>query len=459
MDYLKKASDFYKIGKRNEHVKKTFSIMKKKANAANNSVLLQQINRREQDKTIQLFAISMEAAALLKLPIDDFYDLYFRGQEVNPANLFRGMHATGIEKIIKFYGYSIDVIKNTNSLCKISYTLDEGKESTYTLTLEEAKKSPFIQEEFENPDSLWNSDTKGMLLHEAMKFIAKTSFRRLFKVKATELLSPEKSNDTLAEEIFEKEIFDLEIEDFDYKATIFSMKNNPDSVREYVEVLRAKCIHRIRESLDLCDLLGLPKDLFYDIAICGRYPDKNPLLNVRGSCLIDVMRELGHIIQIQEATTKSCILRFEKDGLDRMEQVVLENIKRAKESVSKELDNPGSVWSKHATVMLLYQGLHKIIKSDFSNLNQQQNKISMKNLRALIFNKKPITNEEIKGMKDIEEEDLEAELLAAASVQEETQLVSETNTIENTENKQKNIELKETLEKLQRLKDALNAKK
>lgn len=444
MEYIKKATDLYKVGKRNKHVTSYFASMKKRAKETNNSVMLQQIIRREQDKTIQLFAISLEAADLLKLPKEDFYDLYFRGQEINPANLFRGMHAEGMEKIIKFYGYSIDIIKNTNSVCQIRYSLDEGKESTYTLSIEEAKKNAFIQEELENADSLWNIEPKVMLLHEAMKFVAKTSFRRLFKVKATELLSFEKSNDDLAEEIFDKEIFDVEIEDYDYKTTILSMKNNPDSVRKYVYELRCKCIHRIRESLDLCDTLGLPKDLFYDIAICSRYPDRNPLLNVRGNCLIDVMRELGHIIQIQEATTKSCVLRFEKDGIERMEQVVLENIKRAKESISRELENPESIWSKHPTIMLLYQGLHKIIKSDFSNIKPQNEKISMKNLRNLLFNKKTVTNEEIKGMKEIEEEPLDEGIVKEETTQPTTMT---------------KVEMKETLEKLKKLQEMLNNKK
>lgn len=383
--FKKEARELFKKGKRNESVRKFYEIAHEEAKANGDATKLGQICAMMKERTIQLFAISLEAAHLLNLPSEDFYDLYFKGSEANPANLLRGMHAEGMIKIIEYFGYSIEFVKATSSVCQISYTLDEGTEASYTLTMEEAKNNPYIQEEFLDEESPWHSDPKGMLIHEAVKFVAKTSYKRLFKVKATSLVNQIDDNEELAEEIFNSEIFDIEIEDFEYRSIIAKNKSKPRDLEIYIIHLRERCINRIRSSLDLCDALGLPKDLFYDISKESAYPKKNPLLNIRGCCIIDVLRELGHIIQVQEATSKSCTLKFEKDGIERTEQVVLENLKRSKTSVREALNNPESVWSKHTTTLLMYEALTKVLKTDFAESTNTKEQISRESIRELLF--------------------------------------------------------------------------
>lgn len=383
--FKKEARELFRKGKRSDSVRKFYEAAHEEAKANGDAAKLGQICAIIKEKTIQLFAISLEAAHLLNLPAGDFYDLYFKGSETNPANLLRGMHAEGMIKIIEYFGYSIQFVKSTDSVCQIAYTLDEGTEVTYTLTMEEAKNNPYIQEEFLDEDSPWHSDPKGMLVHEAVKFVAKTSYKRLFKVKATNLVNEIDDNEQLAEEIFNSEIFDIEIEDFEYRSVIAKNKNKPRDLEIYIVHLRERCINRIRSSLDLCDTLGLPKDLFYDISKESAYPKKNPLLNIRSCCIIDVLRELGHIIQVQEATSKSCTLKFEKDGIERTEQVVLENLKRSKNSVKEALNNPESVWSKHTTTLLMYEVLAKVLKTDFAESSGAKEQVSRESIRKLLF--------------------------------------------------------------------------
>lgn len=382
MNYLKKATDLYKLGKRSKYADAFYAKQREEAINEKNSLKMQQIQALEKEKTIQLFAMSLEACQLLGLPEESFYDLYFKGKEASPANLFRGMHSEGIQKIIEFFGYSVEIVRNTEFICQLRYTLDEGREANYTLTLEEATQSPFINSELLDEESLWNQDPKSMLLHEAMKFIAKTSFRRLFKAKAP-IGDTWPDNETLANEIFDAEIFDIQIEDYDYKNVIAKHKDTPHELFVFISHLRKRCIERIVYSLSICDALGLPKNRFYDIGLMSKFPKRNPLLNIRGACLIDVMRELGHIIQIVEATSRSCTLKFEKDGIERIEQVVLDTIKNTKPSIAAALADPESAWSQQTTIMLLYEALQKAIKNAFSDSPPKRHEITREEERNL----------------------------------------------------------------------------
>lgn len=382
MNYLKKATDLYKLGQRSKYVDAFYTKQREEALNEKNSLKMQQIQALEKEKTIQLFAMSLEACHLLGLPEESFYDLYFKGKETSPANLFRGMHSEGIQKIIEFFGYSVEIVRNTESVCQLRYTLDEGKEANYTLTLEEATQSPFIQGELLDEESLWNLDPKSMLLHEAMKFIAKTSYRRLFKAKAP-IGEGWADNETLANEIFDAEIFDIQIEDYDYKNVLAKYKDHPQELYVFVSHLRERCINRIVYSLNICDALGLPKNRFYDIGLMSKFPKRNPLLNIRGACLIDVMRELGHVIQIVEATSRSCTLKFEKDGIERIEQVVLDTVKNNKPTVAAALETPESAWAQQTTTMLLYEALQKAIKNAFSDSPPKRHEITREEERHL----------------------------------------------------------------------------
>lgn len=385
--FKKEATKLFKNGKRSRSVLDFFEKESREAREKNDSIKSAQLCSMIQSKTITLFALSLEAASLLNLPKEGFHDLYEKGLVINPANLLRGMHTKGMIKVIEHAGYSVQIEKLTDDICKVVYTLDNGIEGRYVLTIEEAEGYPYIRDELSNEESLWYQKPKEMLRHEAVRFVAKTFYKRLFTVKATELVATFKNNRKLAEEIFYAKLYDIEIDDFNYRENMEKLKNRPAQLRAYTTLLKKRCIEKIHASLKLCEILGLPKELYYDIYKKSVFPRKTPLLEVRGSRILDVLRELGHMIQVEEATSKYCTLKFEKDGIVRREQVLLDTVKTVKTSVDTELKDPESVWSNHTNTMLMYEALIKVIRTDFSESYRRADSSTKKTMDDLLFSR------------------------------------------------------------------------
>lgn len=403
--YKNLATTLFNNGKRSESVARSLEQIEQEAIANKDAQKLDQIHAISKRKTINIFEMSLEAADLLNLPREDFYDLYFKGGETNPANLLRGMHAQGIIKIIEFNGYSVETVKSTDEICVLEYTLDDGVVCRHSYTMEEAINTPWIREEFsKDEESLWHTNPKEMLYHEAVKFIAKTSFRRLFKVQPRSLVDTHVDNAILAEKIFEEEIYDIEIVDFEYRSVIASKERNPRDLEAYIETLRKNCIERIHASLELCDAIGLPKHLFYDISKHTVFNKQDPSYNIRACAIIEMLRELGFLVRLENVSSKSCTLKFTKDGIERTEQVILENLKKTKKSVREGLETVDSAWYNHTATLLLYEALSRVLKSDFAEILGKTKQTGREKLRSLLF-KKTSSRETAKALlfnKDVE---------------------------------------------------------
>lgn len=315
-----------------------------------------------------LTAASLYAAELLGLPKDTYSNLYFKVNHlghVNPANLIKGMHAEGIMAIIRFHGYKFEIEHFTDSKCKLVYSLDNGKESSYTLTMEDAKSTPWIQREFLKEGSPWQTDPAGMLMFEACKMIAKTCFRRLFKVKSKAVLEKGQTldNKELAKEILKEWIFDVQNVNFDFEKRIqtFTDSGQLAARDRYLKSVTITCLKRIKASLDICDALKLPKELFYDISKHDEYHPESPLYGIRSAFLPDILREKGYIIVPETISRKVCTIRFELDGVDHCRQIVLQTLLDTKERIRTDMLSEESVWNNHTELMLFYETVREAV--------------------------------------------------------------------------------------------------
>lgn len=324
-------------------------------------------SNRKMDTT-KLYDMSTNAAELLNLPKEKFFDLYFRGNEkgeITPSNLLKGMHADAIMSIIQYHGYSFGVDKKTEDVCKVRFSLDNGKECTYEITMEDAKCTTWIMKEFQKEDSLWNTDPADMLLHEACKMVAKTCFKRLFRAKSKTVLEDngKSDNKTLAKGIMKEWIFDIQSVDFDYERKICELViAGNDSARErYSKNILTTCLKRIVASLDICDALGLPKELFYDISKHDEYHADSPLYGIKSAFIYDILREKGHVIVPEKISRKVCTIKFELEGVEHCRQVVLQSLVDTKEKIKADLLDPESVWNNHTEIMLFYETIREAV--------------------------------------------------------------------------------------------------
>lgn len=413
--YQNLATKLFANGTRSESVERSYAERKQLAISANDAKKLSFIDMVIKKRTIALFQMSLEAADLLGLSKDNFYDLYFKGDEIYPANLLRGMHSEGIIKIIRHHGYVFDFVKANDEICTVRFSLDNGVECKHSFTIEEAKRTPWIADELAKEDSLWNKETKEMLIHEAVKFVAKTSFRRLFKVKSKSVLNNKSlSNKELAELIFDEEIFDIETVDFEYKEKLLDKDKSSKELETYVTSLRNDCIGRIFASLEFCEALGLPKELFYDISKHSVFHKQSPSYNVRACCIIDLLREMGYLIQPENVSSKSCTVRFVVGDIERCEQITLDNLCRTRQKIKDDLENSESPWYNQTTLLLFYSVLQKILKEDFSEVLGDKKQSNRDRIRSLLFTKEksPMEKKSIKSLlfnkksqpSDVEEE-------------------------------------------------------
>lgn len=399
--YQNLATKLFSNGVKSASVEKSYAERKQIAIEANDAKKLSFIEMLIKKRTITLFQMSLEAADLLGLPNQDFHDLYFKGEEVYPANLLRGMHAEGIAQIIKYHGYTFDIVTSTDTCCTVLFSLDNGVECKHTFTIDDAKRTPWIADELAKEDSLWNKETKEMLVHEAVKFVAKTSFRRLFKVKSKSVINnKDLDNRQLAELIFEEEIFDIETVDFEYKEKLLDKDKSAKELETYVHALRNDCVGRIFASLEFCDALGLPKEVFYDISKHSVFHKQSPSYNVRSCCIIDLLREMGHIIQPENASSKSCTVRFTLGDIERFEQVTLDNLCKTKQKIKEDLENIDSPWYNQTTLLLLYSVLQKILKEDFSETLGDKKQSNRERIRSLLFSKEKGSTE-VKSVRNL----------------------------------------------------------
>lgn len=399
--YQNLATKLFANGVKSESVERSFAERKQIAINENDAKKLSFIDMLIKKRTIALFQMSLEAADLLGLSKDNFYDLYFKGDEVYPANLLRGMHAEGIIKIIQHHGYVFDIVKSNDSICTVRFSLDNGVECKHSFTIEEAKRIPWISDELAKEDSLWNKETKEMLLHEAVKFVAKTSFRRLFKVKSKSVLNNKSlDNRQLAELIFDEEIFDIETVDFEYREKLLDKDKSAKELETYVISLRNDCTGRIFASLEFCDALGLPKEVFYDISKHSVFHKQSPSYNVRACCIIDLLREMGYLIQPENISSKSCTVRFTVGDLERCEQVTLDNLCRTRQKIKDDLENSESPWYNQTTLLLFYSVLQKILKEDFSEVLGDKKQSNRDRIRSLLFTKEksPMERKSVKSL-------------------------------------------------------------
>lgn len=318
--------------------------------------------------TTKLYDMSINAAELLNLPKDKFFDLYFRGNEkgeVTPYNLLKGMHADAIMSIIKYHGYSFDVLKNNEDVCKVQFSLDNGTECSYTITMNDAKCITWIQKEFLKEDSLWNTNPADMLLHEACKMVAKTCFKRLFRVKSKTVLEDKGKSDnkTLAKGIMKEWIFDIQSVDFDYERKIcqYAIAGNDAAKERFSKNILTTCLKRIVASLDICDALDLPKESFYDISKHDEYHPDSPLYGIKSAFIYDILREKGHIIIPEKISRKVCTIKFELEGVEHCRQVVLQSLVDTKEKIKADLLDPESVWNNHTEIMLFYETIREAV--------------------------------------------------------------------------------------------------
>lgn len=380
--YTEIATQLFDKGKKSKYIENDYREKIAAAREAKNAKLLDRIQKKIREKTTLLFAMSLEACDLLNLPADKFHDLYFRGTHVNKANLLRGMHVEGMMKIIKFHGYSFEVIKQTAKECTVEYSLDNGSVCRYTLTIEEALKTPWIKQEFENTeeDSLWKTNPKDMLLHECVKLISKLIYRRLFK-KTSDTMKNDfglSSNHELAEEIFDEGIYDIENVDYTYLDTFQSLEAQGDeeALAAFLSNLRTKCVNKICASLDLCDALGLPKNYFYDAAKYEIYHQGDPSFNIRACCSVDVLRHFGHVIKPARLNSEMATIHYELNGNEETEHVELSILCDLKPKLRSNLEDPENVWANHTTLMLFYEALAKITKRCFAKVKVRKAKIT-----------------------------------------------------------------------------------
>lgn len=318
--------------------------------------------------TTKLYDMSVNAAELLNLPKDKFFDLYFRGNErgeITPSNLLKGMHADAIMSIIKYHGYSFEIEKKTEDLCKVRFSLDNGKECSYEISMNDAKCVPWIQKEFLKEDSLWNTDPADMLLHEACKMVAKTCFKRLFRAKSKTVLEDggKSDNKTLAKGIMKEWIFDIQSVDFDYERKIceFVIAGNDAGRERFSKNILTTSLKRITASLDLCDALNLPKETFYDISKHDEFHADSPLYGIKSAFIYDILREKGHIIVPEKISRKVCTIKFDLEGVEHCRQVVLQSLVDTKEKIKTDLLDPESVWNNHTEIMLFYETIREAV--------------------------------------------------------------------------------------------------
>lgn len=390
--YKDLASKLFSKGKKSRFVERDYKAKRLLAVSKQDAKLLERIDYKIKEKTVTLFAMSLEACDLLDLPKDRFYDLYFRGTHTNKANLLKGMHAEGMMSIIKFRGYTLDIIKNTKDECTIEFSLDDGELCRHTFTIEDARNTPWIMQEMENggeDGSLWNTMPKEMLLHEAVKFIAKIMYRRLFKVKSQTILNDFglSSNRDLAEEIFDEGIYDIESVDYTYLDTFQSLEVHGDkeALGEFLTNLRTKCVNRICASLDVCDAVGLPKEDFYDVAKYDIYNQSDFCSNIRACYAVDVLRHFGHLVRPENLSSRSAMIRYESPHGEEVEHVSLESLCNTRAKIKASLEDPESVWRNHTMLMLFYEVLNKALKKCFAKVRVRNTRTNKGDAQVRFF--------------------------------------------------------------------------
>lgn len=392
--YIESATKLFEKGKKSKYVERDFQDRKQYAIDKGDAKLLERVNHKIKEKTITLFAMSLEACDLLNLPKDKFYDLYFRGTYANPANLLRGMHVDGMMKILEFHGHKLNVIKRTDKECTVEFILEDGSPVRHTLTIEEALATPWIDQDIKNSkdgDCLWVSAPKEMLLHEVVKFISKIMFRRLFKVKSRSVMNDFGlcSNRQLAENIFDEQIYDIESVDFNYLETfdLLEAQGDEEAINEYVRSLRIKCVNKIIASLDLCDAYELPKEMFYDVAKYEIFHQGDLAYNIRACCCIDVLRHFGYVIRPEALSSKSATIRYNVNGVEEIEHISLESLCQSKPKIQSQLQDEESVWYNHTMLMLLYEVLGKAMKKSFAKVRVRKEKTPKGGIQKRFYSK------------------------------------------------------------------------
>lgn len=390
--YKELATKLFTKGKKSKFVERDYKAKRQTAVEKKDAKLLERVDSKIKEKTVTLFAMSLEACDLLDLPKDKFYDLYFRGTHTNKANLLKGMHAEGMMNIIKFHGHTFNIIKNTKDACVVEFSLDGGETCRHAFTMEDAHNTPWILQEMENggeEGSLWNTNPKEMLLHEAVKFIAKIMYRRLFKVKSQTIINDFglSSNHDLAEEIFDEGIYDIENVDYTYLDTFQSLEAQGDqeALGEFLTNLRTKCVNRICASLDLCDAAGLPKEEFYDVAKYEIYHQNDLSFNVRACCAVDVLRHFGHLVRPENLSSRSAMIRYESPNGEEVEHISLETLCNTKPKVKASLEDAESVWRNHTMLMLFYEVLNKAMKKCFAKVRVRNTRTNKGDAQVRFF--------------------------------------------------------------------------
>lgn len=373
--YIKDATKLFEQGKRSKSVTRDYSAKKQEAIAQKDAKKLERVEARIKEKTIDLFAMSLEACDLLGLPKDKCYDLYFRGSYIYAANLLRGMHVEGMMKILQIHRQELKIVTNTDRECKVEFRTEDGMICTHSTTIEEMMNTPWVKKEIETTkdgESLWETSPKEMLLHETVKFICKLMFRRFFKVRSKTIQNDFglSKNHELAEDIFDEGIYDIESVDFNYLETFETLEMNGDeeAMRDFMTALRTKCVNKICASLDLCDATGLPKDYFYDVCKYEIYHEGNLAFNVKSCYAIDVLRHFGHVVRPENLSSKSAMIRYDFQGGEVVEHISLEVLRSTKAKIKAHLEDNESAWSNHTMLMLFYEVVSMAMKKCFAKV-------------------------------------------------------------------------------------------
>lgn len=391
--YIQDATKLFEQGKISEYVERDYKSRYELAIEKRDAKLLERVKYKIKEKTITLFAMSLEACDLLDLPKDKFYDLYFRGDYTNQGNLLRGMHVKGMMKILEFNGHKLKVIKETNKECTVEFILEDGCACRHSLTIEDALETPWIDQEIKNSKdgkSLWVTNRKEMLLHEVVKFICKTMYRRLFKARPRCITNDlgVYSNRQLAEQIFDEKIYDIQSVDFNYLETfkLLKSKGDEEATLQYIRRLRDICVNKITASLDLCDAYKLPKAIFYDVAKYELFHEDNLAYNIRPSCCVDVLRECGYIIRPEGLSSRSATIRYSVNGVEEVQQVSLESLCASNAKIKEQVENETHVWHNNTMLMLFYEVVNQAMKSCFPKVRVRKEKTPEGEEREQFFN-------------------------------------------------------------------------